>query len=410
MMSENRAMRYGLRVRHIMRCVFPVAFVAVSNISAAQRAHVFPTARAEDVGMSSGKLGEAVGTVKKWVADERIIGAVMLVIREGKLVLYEAAGWSDRERKIPMRTDHIVSMRSMTKPLVGTAALMLREEGKLQLDDKVSQYLQSFDNPKSRDITLFQLLTHTSGIKGDIYVATGGTQYKTLREAVDDVGAKGPEFPPGTDYFYSDPGTSTVGALIAERSGMPAEDFIRTRILEPLGMKDSFLVDDPASPLRARVAAAYQRAPDRGPWQRYWDNTMPPIVPFFRASGGLYSTAMDYARFMAAMLGGGQLDGVKLLSPESVALATQPHADYVFSSERRAELDRFYGFNWEVRTDKYRTVEAPFSSGIFSHSGSDGTNAWADPTRSLIIVWITQSRGNDTRLEFIRLVYGSLLR
>jgi CubicO group peptidase (beta-lactamase class C family) len=360
--------------------------------------------------MSSDKLREAVSAVKKWADDERIIGAVMLVIRDGKTVLQEAVGWSDKEHKIPMRTDHIVSMRSMTKPIVGTAAMMLREEGKLKLEDRVSQYLQSFDNPKSRDITIFQLLTHTSGIKGDIYVATGGTQYKTLREAVDDVGAKGPEFPPGTDYFYSDPGTSTVGALIADRSGMPAEDYIRTRILLPLGMNDSFLVDDPASPLRVRVAAAYQRAPNRGPWVRYWDNTMPPIVPFFRASGGLYSTAMDYARFMAAMLGGGQLDGAKLLSPESVKLATQAHADYVYPAARRAEMDRFYGLNWEVRTNKYRAVEAPFSSGIFSHAGSDGTNAWADPNRNLIIIWITQSRGNDTRLEFIRLVYAALVK
>jgi len=377
---------------------------------AAQKPHVFPAAKPEDVGMSSEKLKEAVGAVKKWADDERIIGAVMLVIRDGKAVLHEAVGWSDKERKIPMRTDHIVSMRSMTKPIVGTAAMMLREEGKLKLEDRVSQYLQSFDNPKSRDITIFQLLTHTSGIKGDIYVATGGTQYKTLREAVDDVGAKGPEFPPGTDYFYSDPGTSTVGALIAERSGMASEDYIRTRILQPLGMNDSFLVDDPASPLRARVAAAYQRAPNRGPWVRYWDNSMPPIVPFFRASGGLYSTAMDYARFMAAMLGHGQLDGVKLLSPESVKLSTQPHADYVYPPARRAEMDRFYGLNWEVRTDKYRAVEAPFSSGIFSHAGSDGTNAWADPSRNLIIIWITQSRGNDTRLEFIRLVYSALVK
>jgi CubicO group peptidase (beta-lactamase class C family) len=110
------------------------------------------------------------------------------------------------------------------------------------------------------------------------------------------------------------------------------------------------------------------------------------------------------------MLGRGELDGVKLLSPESVALATKPHADYVYPPDRRAQMDRFYGLNWEVRTDKYRAVEAPFSSGIFSHGGSDGTNAWADPNRNLIIVWITQSRGNDTRLDFIRLVYGALLR
>ncbi|MGQ0641564.1 MAG: serine hydrolase domain-containing protein [Gemmatimonadaceae bacterium] len=332
---------------------------------------------------------------------------MLLVIRDGKTVLYDAMGWSDRERRIPMQTDPIVSMRSMTKPLVGAAILILREAGQLKLEDRVAQYLPSFDNAKSRGITVFQLLTHTSGIKGDIYVATGGTQYKTLREAVDDVGARGPAFPPGTDYYYSDPETSTLGALIAERSGMPAENFIRTHILEPLGMHDSFLVDDPANPLRARVTAAYQRRAN-GPWARYWDNTMPPVVPFFRASGGLYSTALDYARFMAAMLARGQLGSARILTPESVALATQPHAACVFPPSRQAQMDRFYGFNWEVRTDKYRPVDPPFAPGTFSLAGSDGTLAWADPTRNLIVIYVTQSRGTDTRIPFMRLVYSSI--
>ncbi|HJU74053.1 MAG TPA: serine hydrolase domain-containing protein [Gemmatimonadaceae bacterium] len=392
-------------IRLILACSLSTASTAL----VAQQPETFPRAAAEEVGMSSEKLRGVVTTVQKWVDDDRIVGAILLVIRNGRTVLHEAVGWSDRERKLPMRTDHIVSMRSMTKPLVGAAALILREEGKLKLEDRVSQFLPSFDNPKARDITIFQLLTHTSGIRGEIYVATGGTQYKTLREAVDAVGAKGPDFAPGTDYFYSDPGTSTVGAVIADRAGMPSEDFIRTRILEPLGMKDSFLVDDPASPLRARVAAAYRRERD-GPWIRYWDNTMPPVVPFFRASGGLYSTALDYARFMAAMLGQGTLGNVRILAPESVKLATQPHADYVYRQSRREQMDRFYGLNWEVRTDKYRTVEAPFTAGTFSHAGSDGTLAWADPARNLIVIYITQSRGTDTRMDFMRQVYGSFIR
>lgn len=392
-------------IRLILACSLSTASTAL----VAQQPETFPRAAAEEVGMSSEKLRGVVTTVQKWVDDDRIVGAILLVIRNGRTALHEAVGWSDRERKLPMRTDHIVSMRSMTKPLVGAAALILREEGKLKLEDRVSQFLPSFDNPKARDITIFQLLTHTSGIRGEIYVATGGSHYKTLREAVDAVGAKGPDFAPGTDYFYSDPGTSTVGAVIADRAGMPSEDFIRTRILEPLGMKDSFLVDDPASPLRARVAAAYRRERD-GPWIRYWDNTMPPVVPFFRASGGLYSTAIDYARFMAAMLGQGTLGNVRILAPESVKLATQPHADYVYRQSRREQMDRFYGLNWEVRTDKYRTVEAPFTAGTFSHAGSDGTLAWADPTRNLIVIYITQSRGTDTRMDFMRQVYGSFIR
>jgi CubicO group peptidase (beta-lactamase class C family) len=387
-----------------------MAFHAAAVAAQPAAPRPFPTAVAEDVGMSSAKLRDAIGTLKTWVDEGRIVGGSLLVIRNGRLVLHEAVGWADRERGIPLRIDHIVNMRSMTKPLVGTAVLMLREAGKLKLEDRVAQYLPSFDNLKSRDITVFQLLTHTSGLKGEIYTATGGTPYKTLREAVDAIGATGPEFKPGTDYYYSDTGTSTLGALIAVVAGMPAEDFIRTRILEPLGMKDSFLVDDPESPLRARVAPAYQRRPPNAPWERYWDNTMPAIVPFFRASGGLYATAIDYARFMDAMLAGGASGNARLLTPESVKLATQPHAAYVFPAARQAQMDRFYGFHWEVRTDKYRAVEPPFSSGIFSHGGSDGTNAWADPSKNLIVIYITQSRGTDTRTEIMRRVYAALSR
>ena len=401
-----------------LRCSWSLPFIVsglvfiiatlLSVVVTAQAPDPFPRVAPETVGMSSEKLREASATVQKWAAEERIIGAVLLVIRDGKTVLHEATGWSDRERRLPMRRDHIVSMRSMTKPLVGTAALMLREAGKLNFEDRVAQYLPSFDNSKSRDITVFQLLTHTSGIRGEIYVGTGGTQFKTLREAVDAIGAKGPDTPPGAEYFYSDPGTSTLGALVAERAGMPVEDFIRSRILDPLGMKDSFLVDEPASPLRQRVASVY-RQQSGGPWTRYWDNTMPPIVPFFRASGGLYSTVLDYASFMAAIMGHGRMRDVQLLTPQSVEFALQPHSSSVFPGDRRATMDQFYGFDWFVLTDKFRAVEPPFSDGVFFHGGSDGTLAWADPKHKLIIVYATQSRFSDTPREFVRQVYAALI-
>jgi CubicO group peptidase (beta-lactamase class C family) len=286
---------------------------------------------------------------------------------------------------------------------------MLREAGTLNLDDRIAQYLPSFDNPRSRDITVRQLLTHTSGIRGEIYVGTGGTEYRTLREAVDAIGAKGPETPPGTAYFYSDTGTSTLGAVIAERSGMLSEEFIRSRVLEPLRMRDSFLVDEPGRPLRQRVAAAYRRQ-GKGPWERYWDNTMPPVVSFFRASGGLYATALDYAYFMAAIAGRGSFRDVRLLTPASVSLALQPHSAGVFPTDSLAKMDQFYGFSWFVYTDKFRPVEAPFSPGTFFHGGSDGTLGWADPKRNLIVIYAAQSRFTDTPREFVRLVYDALLR
>lgn len=295
----------------------------------------------------------------------------------------------------------------MTKPLVGTAILMLEEEGRLRLNDRVSQYLPSFDNDRSREITIFQLLTHTSGLKGEIYNDHEGTPYASLREAVDAVGEKGPSFPPGTDYYYSDTGSSTLGALIAERSGMSAEAFIQQRILDPLQMEDSFLSLHPTDRRRPRIAAAYRR--EEGEWTKYWDNARPLIVPFFRASGGLYSSALDYARFMAAMVEGGSLGPVRLLPSAAVELAHQPHSAYVYSPEHQRDRDRFYGFHWTVFSDRYRPVAPPFSAGTFQHRGSDGTIAWADPKNGLIVVYLTQSRGTDTAEEFVRLVYDALM-
>jgi CubicO group peptidase (beta-lactamase class C family) len=348
-------------------------------------------------------------SVRAWVDQERILGAVVLVIRNGKTVLYEAAGWSDRERGLPMRTDHIVSMRSMTKPLVGAAVLMLVEEGKLRLEDRVSRFLPSWDNDRSRDITVFQLLTHTSGITGEIYndqTNPPRIPYASLREAVDAVGAKGPEFPPGTRYSYSDPGTSTLGALIAEVSGVSAEAFLQWRILDPLGMRDSYFLLPMDHPARPRFAATYHR--ENGKWVRYWDNTRPLIVPFFRASGGLWSTSVDYARFLSLWLAGGVLGDRQLLRPETVRLATEPHSAYVYAADSVARRDRFYGLHWSVISDRYRTVAAPFSAGTFEHGGSDGTLAWADPARGLILIYLTQSRGQNTRNEFLRLIYAAL--
>lgn len=369
----------------------------------------FTRAAPEEVGVSAAKLTETMDSIRAWVARERIVGAVVLVIRHGKLVWHEAAGWSDRERREPMRTDHIVSMRSMTKPLIGTAVLMLVEEGKLRLEDRVSRYLPSFDNERSRDITIFQLLTHTSGITGEIYndqTTPPRIPYASLREAVDAVGEKGPEFPPGTRYSYSDPGTSTLGALIAEVSGMRAEEFLQRRILDPLGMRDSYFLLPSDHPARPRFASTYRR--QLGGWVRYWDNTQPLIVPFFRASGGLWSTSLDYARFMSMWLGKGTSNGRRLLKPESVALAVEPHSAYVYSPDSLARRDRFYGLHWSVISDRYRPVAAPFSAGTFEHGGSDGTLAWADPARDLVLIYLTQSRGQDTRSAFLRLVYAAM--
>ncbi|UVK35744.1 beta-lactamase family protein (plasmid) [Mesorhizobium sp. AR10] len=351
----------------------------------------FSPASPESVGMSPPSLRHAVETARVWVDEGRIVGAVMLVIRRNRIVLHETVGWSDRERQIPMKTDTIFMMRSMTKPLLGTAILMLKEEGRLKLQDRVSKYLPAFDNERSRAITIYQLLTHSSGITGSI-VEDNGSRHASLREAVDEVGQKGPEHPPGTRYEYSDPGSSTLGAIAAEVSGMPAEDFIRTRILEPIGMGDSFLDFklQPNDPRAGRVAASYRRENgESGPWTKSWDNTHPEEVPFFRASGGLFASAIDYAKFLSCMLHRGRFGDRRLLLGETVRLATSP-----------SPVSKEYGFQWEV-----------FGENVFGHGGFQGTLSWVDKAHDLIVLYLTQSEstGNATRPEFKKLVESAIV-
>jgi CubicO group peptidase (beta-lactamase class C family) len=409
-MEPLMSIRFSVLIRRAgpARLAAALAFAIPTAAAAPAAAQHAPGARggAQPVGVADARLAAVVDSVESWIGNERIVGAVMLVVQDGRVLLEQAAGWSDRERGERMRVDHIVRMRSMTKPLVGAGVLMLREAGRLDVDDRVSRHLPSFDTDAARDITIFQLLTHTAGLGGDIYTDAGGTPYRTLREAVDAVAARGPSFPPGSAYSYSDPGSSTLGALIAELAGEPAEDFLTRRILEPLDMRDSFFMFDLSDPRRERVASTYRRGGDG--WERYWDNRQPQVVPFFRASGGLYSTARDYARFLTAFLNGGELDGARILSPASVSLALQPHAAYAFEPERRSAMQRFYGFHWTVYTDRHQPVDPPFRAGIFQHAGSDGTMGWVDPEDRLVIVYLTQSRGAGTQMDFVRLVYDAL--
>jgi CubicO group peptidase (beta-lactamase class C family) len=343
-------------------------------------------------------VSRTVSLIESLVQENEVVGSVLYAEQGEKALVSRAFGWSDREQGLAMQPDTIFRMRSMTKPLVGTAVLMLMEQGHLRLDDKVAQYIPAFDNPAKRDITVFQLLTHTSGVTGSIYDTLGGTQFHTLREAVDYIGKEGPmAFAPGTSYLYSDPGTSALGALVAELSGAPAEVFIDQRIIQPLDMHDSFLNLVPeGDPRRHRVAATYHGSP--GSWVKYWDNTQPQLLPFFRASGGMYSTAKDYARFTRAIMQGGSYEGTILLAPETVALALQRHTARVARPDEAAQADQFYGLHWTIYTDKY----APVLPGAFGHGGSDGTIALADPQRDLIVLFLTQSRGTETRRRVLQ--------
>lgn len=337
-----------------------------------------PHAEPEAVGLSSAALQGLADSIACRVAAGDLVGAEILIIKNGKAILHEALGWSDREREIPLEKNSIYRIRSMTKPFIGTAVLMLYEEGRLQLDDDVAEYLPSFDNDRSRAITIRQLLTHTSGL-ADLSRSAGlpkePEEYGSLREVVDAVGAVGPVGPPGT-YQYSDAGTATLGALVAERSGMPLERFLEARILAPLGMGDTHTRFAPEAEWADRVNGTYRWSAETAAFTRYWDPSREQRHPYFRASGGLYSTVMDYARFMTMWMDKGRHGDQRVLSEAAVETAL------------RSLAGGEYGMQWQV-------PQTPIVDGMptmFGHGGSDGTEALALPAINALVLYFTQSR------------------
>lgn len=343
----------------------------------------FTTAQSESKVVTSKILDSISSTVDNLVEDGEIVGAELLIIEDRNILLHETYGWKNQEEKIPMEKNTIFRIRSMTKPFIGTSILMLVEEGKLSLSDPVSNYLPSFDNEKCKSITIEQLLTHTGGFDQPGY-PKDIERYSTLREAVDDLGEKGTYTTPGAEYIYSDAGTATLGAVVSEVSGMPLEEFIEKRILIPFGMTDTFcnLKDD--EPKRERISCTYTRIGDR--YIKYWDNSDPQVLKYFRGSGGMYSTPLDYARFLYMWMNNNNLESQKFISNELVVSALTP-----------SRLNAKYGYLWEIpSTGTAKDDEKDQSLPIFGHGGSDGTIAFAIPESNIMVFYFTQSRATHT--------------
>ncbi len=354
-----------------------------------------------DAGMDAGALKAAVGLYERAVRRDEVRGAVLLVARRGRIVVHEAVGWQDRERQTPMRTDTLFHVASNTKAVIAAAALMLVEEGKVELDAPVGRYLPEFANARWRDVTVRHLLTHTSGLRiPTIFLeplpakSAGHRDAPSLRAEVARFAAVGPQVRPGTTYSYSNPGYNILGALIEAVAKQPLEQVLAARIYRPLGMTSTFHRDRPE--ILARRAVIYER---NGPgWKVVYRPGDPPEFPFVRASGGMITTAGDYARFLQMFLNGGTYQGKRLLKPESVRAATKPQTRDLLAPEERKGESSFYGFGWQVADD-----------GTYSHSGRHGTFVWVDPRHQILGIVFTQSVGG-ARLEeeFMRLVSQSV--
>ncbi|UCC63052.1 MAG: serine hydrolase [Anaerolineae bacterium] len=352
----------------------------------------FSYASPESQGLSAEALEQLADMVRGYVEGDKIVGAELLVIKNRQVVLHKAVGWKDLGDEIPLERNTLFNIRSMTKPVVGTAIQMLIEEGKLALDDPVAKYLPSFDNEQSGDITVEHLLTHRSGLPLTMIAASFG-EFDSLRALADGAGERGPDFEPGTAFQYSDTGSDVLGALVEVVSGVPLQQFVQERILDPLGMADTVTLIEADDPRTDRIASLYFGG--QGEWSRIWSPTADePLYPFAMGSQSLYTTPLDYARFLAFWMDGGRSGDQQLLSAQAVERALTSVSDSKLpGSFPGLRLD--YGQMWIVYVPR-DALEGKGEMALFGHSGSDGTWAWVWPDLDLTVLYFTQSRGQGT--------------
>ena len=382
-----------------------LATVASATPTSAQGTAI-TRANPAEAGMSAGVLAGGVALYEEAIARGDLVGAVLLVAKDGKVVLHEALGWRDKARGIPMEPNTMFRMASNTKPAVATGVAMLVEDGKLAWDGLVRDDIPEWDNYRAGFINLGHLLSHASGLRIPTLFLQPYMQPSaehpdapTLQLEAARFGSVGAEVTPGTSYRYNNPGYNTLGALVEIASGMPLEEYLDQELYTPLGMHDSYHheLNEKMDGKLDRMSVVYYQRDGEGDWTPGWIPGDPPQVPFVRASGGMISTAADYAIFCQMYLNGGVYDGQRFISEETVALMTSPK---IRTNPNAEGPPAYYGYGWSVSAD-----------GVFSHGGSDGTNAFVDPANQLIVLVFTQTPGGRNPVRrFLELVDLSIER
>ena len=215
-----------------------VIYQSGQNSNPASDVPEFSYASPESQGLSNETVGKLVEAVSGYFDEERIVGAELVVIKNRKIVLHEVVGWNDRENEVPMEKNSTFNIRSMTKPVTGAAVQMLIDEGRLSLESRASEYIPGFDNEASRNITVGQLLSHMSGLPLSLMLNTD--DYETLFLLANATGEVGPQFEPGSKFWYSDAGTEVLAAIVQVETGSYVDEFVTENILVPLMMNSSF--------------------------------------------------------------------------------------------------------------------------------------------------------------------------
>ncbi|MGI4821340.1 MAG: serine hydrolase domain-containing protein [Janthinobacterium lividum] len=422
--------------------LFSLLLLSSAGASAQQVAPAtLRTATPTSVGISPEGLQGIDKLLQEVTADGRVPGAIALVARDGKIVYRKGVGYSDVAAKKPMSVDAIVRIASQTKAITSIGLMLLYDEGKFQLDDPISKYLPTFKNPKvlatfnakdstyttvpaQSEITIRQLFTHTSGIGYPVigspearaiyakaHIPSGiGNPNGKLATAMDALGPLPLMHQPGERFTYG-LSIDVLGRLIEVLSGQSLDQYLRTRLFEPLGMRDTYFYLPAAK--QARLVPLYTE---------YQGGTVPmptqgilglrPDYPklagtYFSGGAGLSSTIDDYAAFLQMMLNGGTYNGHRFLKPETVKLITQNQM-----GEVNQGLNKF-GLGFSIITPQ-AAAQTGQTAGSYEWGGIFGTDYWVDPTEKLVVLLYTQKYPHtntpDMVPRFRKLVYAALAK
>jgi CubicO group peptidase (beta-lactamase class C family) len=430
---------------HVARLVVILAAVAAFTLPLAAGAGAVGSAgKAEEVGLSSDRLGRIREAVKRHIDAGSLPGAVTLVARRGKIAHFETHGVIDVESKRPMLRDAIFRLASMSKPITAVAVMMMLEEGKVRLSDPVSRFIPEFAGAKvamprpgraggggpggppagaqpggrgapppidvvtaSRDITVRDLLTHTSGLMsggpGNAH-APQRTPTDTLATYIVKLGAVPLDYQPGTMWRYSGlAGFDVLSRVVEVASGQPFDRFLKQRLFDPLGMKDTGFMPTDASrlvPLYRRVANGFERQPNQ-------DGLSSPI--YFSGAGGMVSTAEDYLQFAQMLVNGGELNGKRYLGPRTIDLMASNHTgDFVNGQFGRPARGMGFGLGVQVVEDPV-AADLRQSKGTFGWAGAYGTNQNMDRQEKLVTIVMMQVSTPALQRDFDNAVMQAII-
>ncbi|WP_339655843.1 serine hydrolase domain-containing protein [uncultured Maribacter sp.] len=395
-------------------------------------------ASAKEVGISTERLSKIDAMISAEVTNGNIPGAVALIARKGKIVFHKSYGLANAEKKIPLEKDAIFRIASQTKAITSTAVMMLWEEGKFQLDDNISKYIPEFGEaqilvtfneadgtyttkPAENQITIRDLLTHTSGIgygviDGDerfkkIYAKAGitdlfTTEKITIAESVKKLAALPLHHEPGEAFTYSE-GLDVLGYFIEVISGVSFDEFLKTRIFEPLNMKDTWFYQPKEN--YNRLVAVQKKENEK--WVKYpvtfYDTDYPikGAKTFFSGGAGLSSTAKDYATFLQMYLNEGELNGVRLLSRTTVRSILGNQIGAIWDGPKN------HGLAFSIVNEKGEIAGGLGSTGTFEWGGYFNTQYFADPKEDVIGILMKQTQGpidDNTSWKFKQMLFSSI--